>query len=105
MIERRLFDQLGSAYPFGAGHRGTDTSRAAAAAITPHLASRQLDVLIVLRRLGRATGDEIMAALGVSNPNFVRPRLTELRLLGKIRDTGTRRPTPSGGTAIVWEAA
>jgi len=100
---RTLFDNLGPVYPTGAGYQRTDTSRAAGESIVRSLPERQLAVLSALRRLGRATGDEIMAEFGTTNPNRVRPRLSELRILGLIRDTGARRPTPSGGTAIVWE--
>lgn len=102
MTQPSLF---GPVYPGGAGYRrGSDTSEEAAARVTPTLAARQAIVLRELKRLGAATGDEIMAALGTQNPNKVRPRLTELQELGLIEDTGTRRPTPSGGTAIVWRA-
>lgn len=95
--------------PFGPVYRGlagsqpTDTSRAAAAKVTLTIALRQSIVLAALKRIGPSTGDELMAHLKTTNPNAVRPRLTELRKLGMIRDTGARRPTPSGGTAIVWE--
>lgn len=96
---------FGPVYRDSAGFKVTDTSRAAASKVTLTVALRQSLVLNALIKLGNATGDEIMAALGTTNPNHVRPRLSELRKLGRIRDTGTRRPTPSGGTAIVWEPA
>lgn len=102
MTGRSLFD-FGPVYSGTAGHRSPDTSREAAALVTPTLAARQRVVLDILKRLGNATGDEIMAELGTANPNAVRPRLCELHIRKLIRDTGTRRPTPSGGTAIVWE--
>lgn len=57
-----------------------------------------------LAELGKAPGtaDEIADRLGV---NFlsVRPRIAELRRLGKIRPTQTRRVNDSGMTATVWE--
>jgi hypothetical protein len=50
---------------------------------------------------GGFTADEIAARLGESILT-IRPRITELNKLCKIKDTGVRRPNSSGRNAIVW---
>ncbi len=96
---------LGTAYPISPDHRGVDTSRAAAKALLPRLASVQSMVLSVINAAGTtgATGDEIAAILGWER-HSVRPRTAELRKAGKIRDSGQRRANATGRAAIVWAA-
>jgi predicted ArsR family transcriptional regulator len=48
-----------------------------------------------------ATADEIATELGESVLS-VRPRVSELRALGEIEETGERRVNESGRRAIVW---
>ena len=87
-------------YPAIPGHRGTDTSIAAAASMhdsAPTLRSRVLDALA--RQPG--TADECAARLG-ETILACRPRLTELQRLGLIEDTGERRANVSGRLAAVW---
>lgn len=48
------------------------------------------------------TADECAARLGKSILS-VRPRLSELRTMGLIADTGTRRKNESGMSATVWK--
>lgn len=91
-------------YNGGAGHQATDTSRAAAEKVSLTLALKQSNVMTCLKRLRAATCDEIAYELEWPVTS-VRPRCTELQKLGHIRDSGTRRPTPGGGRAIVWEVA
>ena len=90
-------------YPAAPGHRGIDTSVAAAQAIA--------DVAGPLRRLvyqavfaagnEGATTDEIADALSL--PRYsVQPRRTELKHARRIRDSGRRRYNASGCRAIVW---
>ena len=50
------------------------------------------------------TADEIATALNLSVLS-VRPRVSELRRLGKIEQTGSRRTNESGMTATVWRLA
>lgn len=84
------------------GSRRSETSREAAALVRPKLRDRQIEVYNAIAALGTATGNEVMDRLGVSDPNRVRPRITELAALGLIEDTGTRRRTPSGANAVAW---
>ena len=93
-------------YPDRAGYRDTDTSIAAAAIINPSLPRLQATVLGVIEAAGvlGATGDEIAAVLAWEK-HRVRPRTSELRLAGKIADSGRRRLGQSGVSMIVWVTA
>ena len=89
----------------GAGHRGVDTSIAAAKVINDSLPRLQKAVFAVIRQAGSrgATGDEIAQALGWERWR-VRPRTSELRRDGRIVDSGARRESLSGIASIVWVA-
>jgi hypothetical protein len=50
------------------------------------------------------TADEVADFVGESLLT-IRPRMTELKRLGLLRDTGARRANASGRQAVVWEAA
>jgi predicted ArsR family transcriptional regulator len=50
-----------------------------------------------------STADEVAAALEISVLH-ARPRISELRALGKVQDSGERRKNDSGHKAIVWKA-
>ena len=91
------------AYPAQPGAQDRDTSRAAAAeaaSTAPILRARALEVL---ERSNGLTADQVAARLGLSILS-IRPRITELSRLGKIRDCGERRLNASGKKAIVWMA-
>ena len=89
--------------PTKPGHRGVDTSIAAAETLAPRLPSIQRQVIAVIKAAGAtgATGDEVAAVLGWER-FAVRPRTAELRKAGAICDSGQRRANASGRTAIVW---
>jgi hypothetical protein len=86
-------------YPSAPGYRDTDTSREAAADMASRVTGLRLAVLGALEQ--DRTADECAAVLGES-VLAIRPRLTELKRLGLITDTGERRPNASGKRAIVW---
>ena len=92
-------------YPDAAGHRGVDTSIAAAASINPALPRLQSSVLGVIVGAGQhgSTADEVAVALGWERFR-VRPRTSELRKSGRIIDSGRRRDSQSGIASIVWVA-
>lgn len=93
-----LFD-----YPATPGWKARQTSAAAAAdaaATAPQLRAR---CLAVLERSNGLTADEVAGRMGASILS-IRPRITELTHLGKVRDTGDRRRNASGKNAIVWAA-
>lgn len=91
-----------STYPLAPGYKDGDTSRQAAAAITPTVARIRDLVADCYLFYGPMTADEVAGRLGLSILT-VRPRVTELVKLGIIADTGTRRRNASGHTAKVYE--
>ncbi len=94
-----------SAYPDAPGHRGVDTSVAAAVALSPALGRLQSMALHAIRAAGLRglTADELAATLGMSRWS-IQPRTSELKRKGLIRDSGQRRANVTGKDAIVWVA-
>ncbi len=92
-------------YPDAPGHRGVDTSVAAAEAFAPKLGYLQKLAEAAIRLAGERglTADELAARLGFDRWS-IQPRTSELRRKGVIRDSGQRRPNTSGKLAIVWIA-
>jgi predicted ArsR family transcriptional regulator len=91
------------AYPNAPGAQDRGTSRAAGEASTAAAPLLRAMALDVLKRSNGLTADQVAGRLGKSILS-IRPRITELARLGKVRDTGDRRPNASGRTAIVWAA-
>jgi len=93
-----LFD-----YPLQAGYKPTspDTSRESAESI--NAGTLRAEVLEALKFFGSLTADEVACKLGLSILS-IRPRLSELRKLGAVKDTGIRRKNSSGKNAVVWSA-
>ena len=85
----------------GVGYRHTDTSRAAVPQSRKALLLRSL-VFGAIYEGGPMTCDDVARKLSIS-PLSTRPRLTELRKLGWIKDSGKRRTLDSGKSGIVWE--
>ena len=88
-------------YPNAPGARDRDTSHEAADRIAPEAALVRQRVLDEFERSRGLTADECAGRLGLSILT-VRPRVTELTRLGKLRDSGARRTNGSGRRAIVW---
>lgn len=88
-------------YPFAAGAQDRDTSRAAAESMGETAPQLRARALAVLERSSGLTADEVAGRLGLSILS-IRPRVTELSRLGKVRDSGERRRNASGRQAIVW---
>lgn len=94
-------------YPDAPGHRNVDTSMAAADAMAPKLGRLQRMARAAIRDAGAdgLTADELAARLELDRAS-IRPRTSELKRKGLIRDSGRRRRNASGKAAIVWiEAA
>lgn len=95
-------DTYAPSYPHLAGHQAADTSRDAA----PSFESASIIRLRVLREYqerGAMTADECAERMRLSILT-IRPRCTELKRLGLLRDTGKRRPNASGKMAMVLTA-
>ena len=92
-----------SIYPDTPGHRGIDTSVAAAEALAPKLGRLQRMAAAAIREAGESglTADELASRLDMDRWS-IQPRTSELRRKGMIRDSGKRRPNATGKRAIVW---
>lgn len=92
-------------YPDAPGHRGVDTSIAAAEALAPACGRIQRMALRAIRDAGTRglTADELAAAIGCERWT-AQPRTTELRRKHLIDDSGQRRRNVTGRVAIVWVA-
>ncbi|MCP3732054.1 hypothetical protein M9978_16640 [Sphingomonas sp. MG17] len=88
-------------YPHQPGAQDRDTSRDAATAAAESAPLLRAKALAVLERSNGLTADEVAGRLGLSILS-IRPRITELSRLGKVRDSGQRRRNASGRNAIVW---
>src|SRR5262245_4899842 len=89
-------------YPEAAGWKVEGPSREAAGSISA--GTIREEVLKWLMRYGAATADEAATALGYT-PFTMRPRLTELKVLGLVEDSGERRANLSGRQATVWRVS
>tara|TARA_B110001454_G_scaffold133413_1_gene124197 strand:- start:1854 stop:2162 length:309 start_codon:yes stop_codon:yes gene_type:complete len=94
-----------SIYPNYPGYQATDTSQAAAEAISGHLGRLQAMAYTAIHEAGLSglTADELAARLGMDRAS-IQPRTSELRRKGRIIDSGQRRRNASGKMAIVWFA-
>jgi len=92
-------------YPLSPGFKGRiETGRDGAEAFAPKLGARQREALDDLKAFGPSTAEEV-AKRTDRHWYVVRPRLTELRLLGLVVDTGERRSTAFGGKTWVARVA
>lgn len=97
--QRHLFGT--TPYPHGLpGYQGSSTSRQAAEKVSQDLGERQVRVLRAIRRLGPSTTDELCVYFGAT-PNQISGRLTELKKMGYIKETGEVRKTRTGFNAKV----
>lgn len=85
-----------------------ETRREAYEQVEPR--SIRMKITKLLTDKGPMTSSEIMAELNIQNPNTVRPRLTELKSDGVIKDVGKRVPRVKTNffrsmTEAVWEIA
>ena len=96
-----------SKYPQAPGHNKVDTSIEAAESMEKSSATLRTRVLNIL---GGAdfpfvypmTSEQISDISGISHDN-VWKRISELRAMGKVEDSGKRRRNRSGRKAIAWQ--
>ena len=90
------------AYPDAPGFKEHGTSHDAARRMEPRAGTlRELAYATLRERSGGLTADEVAAIMG-ETVLAIRPRLTELKLAGRIERTGQRRKNVSGMHAAVW---
>jgi len=82
-------------------HNGTDTSRAAADSMKPHVSDLEREVLQFVKLCGGATCDEIEYGKGMAHQT-ASARIKGLADKGLVRDSGARRKTRSGRQARVY---
>lgn len=88
-------------YPLRPGARHVDTSMDAADQMEKRAPLLRDACLQMLQRCsGGLTADEIADRLVVS-PLSIRPRLSELKRMGRVKDSGVRRRNRSGKNAAV----
>jgi DNA-binding IclR family transcriptional regulator len=94
-----------NSYPIEPGHKVVGPSEEAAKAISG-IASTLRDQVrrIIATNPGGLTADEIAHKLNRSILS-VRPRVSELRRLGEIKQSGSRGKNESGMSATIWVAA
>lgn len=97
-----LFD-FAAQYPNQPGFRRRSKTSKVAAEYMKDKAPTLRDQVLALLKVEDLTADECADKLGKSIL-AIRPRLSELRRLGKIFDTDTTRPNASGVQASVWRA-
>lgn len=85
-------------------HADPDTSRAAAAMVSPHVSHGRQVVLNLLGLHGSLTDFQLADYSGWQQTSIGKRR-GELVALGLVQATPERRPTPSGARAIVWTLA
>lgn len=100
-----LFDDDGVPTPQA---RWTDpeTSHIAAASVS-RLTEKRAAVLLLLREIGPATDEELVATYSgpPQKDSGIRTRRSELVKLGLVRPTGERVRNRTGGLSQTWEVA
>src|SRR6202048_4411620 len=92
-------------YPDAPGFKVSGPSEKAAEAVGSTANKMRAAVLAQFAAYpGGATADEVARDLNLSVLS-VRPRVSELKRTGKIKQTGARRKNDSGMTATVWQIA
>lgn len=94
----------GASYPEHPGSKRDGTSRESADAVASEARILRDAVMAALREHGPMTADQVAEVIRRS-VLATRPRLSELRALGKIVATGERRRNRSGMSAAVWRCA
>ena len=91
-------------YPHKAGHRGVRTSIKSAEDINPHLSRLQKMIAIELESVfpGGLTGTELSQRLK-RNLLTIRPRTTEMKLLGVIIDSEKTKKNDAGKPEIIYK--
>jgi hypothetical protein len=105
MTEVRVGLPLFDYYPHVPGHRGISSSIEAAEKIksTVHTMRDRVHGIIKLAGANGITTEELCQFMKME-AKHTQPRVSELRKLGKVVDSGLRRKSESGVNVIVWKA-
>lgn len=87
----------------GTGWQSTDTSRAAAAGVTPKAPRLRDLVLQAMKAASGPVSTEWIASRVGHGYASVQPRISELHRDGLVRDSGARGKTSAGRTCVLWE--
>lgn len=93
----------GATYPNAPGWKDAGTARDAARAVAPTANVLRDRCLRSIEAAPNGLTPHELAELLDWDVCSIRPRITELSRLGKVRKAG-RRPTPSGCSSYVWAA-
>lgn len=91
-------------YPLFPGAKRGGTSQDAAVSMAPRASTLREKALRAISGTPGLTADEVARFLGES-VLAIRPRISELKVLGKVVETKHRRKNRSGKDAIVWRAS
>lgn len=83
--------------------QNSDTSRESAKAVAPNFSARMMLILEKIAIVGGMTDEEGQYGLEIDG-NSYRPARVTLAKHGLIMDSGERRKTNSGRSAVVWVA-
>jgi len=89
-------------YPEIPGASRVDTSIAAAENIKPSVGALRQAVLDALETYGPQTTEDLEQTTGIDYAT-VQPRTSELKALGLIEDSGSRRKNHKGRNIVVWQ--
>ncbi len=106
MTQRTLFDDLREVFDDSAPYaRGSDTSRAAAESVEPHLSRLERIVFEYIDKQGHegATCWEVEKGCGLMHQT-ASARIKALKDAGRIRATNQKRTTNTGRLAGVYKA-
>ncbi len=92
-------------YPNTPGHKAgaPETSKQAASEIRNRATTLREAAMSIFQCGWGLTADQL-AKVMEEHPLAIRPRVSELRAMGLVRDTGVRRRNASGKMAAVWAA-
>jgi hypothetical protein len=92
-------------YPDGPGFKAAGASQEAAQEFGGKVTRLRAEVLAELERWPDGKTADENAILLQRSPLSIRPRMSELRTMGKVLSTGNRRRNESGMSATVWKVA
>lgn len=88
----------------GGRSRASDPHTSKHAALLVRAGNQRGRILSALAQCDGLTGHEAAARCGISYPHVATTRLEELEHLSFVARTAETRPTPTGGSALVWVA-